>query len=149
MDILIQYPLDTDGFVRRQCPVCGAQFKWHDESVNAEAEAIPEPPSYYCPLCGNPASTDEWLTDEQTRFRDRHVERATYQAVTGELSQMFRNSPGITYKAGRAPSAPPPLAEPDDMVIVASPCHEHEPVKAPQEALSHLYCLICGAEFQA
>ena len=34
--------------------------------------------------------------------------------------------------------------EPDDMVIIAGPCHSWEPVKVAEEATAPFYCLVCG-----
>ena len=40
---------------------------------------------------------------------------------------------------------PDSLIEPDDMVIIAGPCHSWEPVKVAEEATAPFYCLVCGA----
>jgi hypothetical protein len=76
-------------------------------------------------------------------------ERVVHQTLNYELGKMFRGSRSkdISFKPGPAPIAPAPMVEPDDMVIVASPCHEYEPIKVPEAHLAHLYCLICGSEF--
>ncbi|GGT27906.1 hypothetical protein GCM10010271_34830 [Streptomyces kurssanovii] len=43
MEIPMNLPLDNDGFVRRECPHCVSQFKWHHGPANAEAEQQPSP----------------------------------------------------------------------------------------------------------
>jgi hypothetical protein len=40
-----------------------------------------------------------------------------------------------------------PLVEPDDMTMVASPCHGFEPVKVADDWAEPLYCLVCGRPF--
>lgn len=45
------------------------------------------------------------------------------------------------------PDEPVALVEPDDMVIVVSPCHAYEPVKVPEAATGPLHCLVCGQPF--
>lgn len=45
------------------------------------------------------------------------------------------------------PDEPVALIEPDDMVIVVSPCHPYEPVKVPQATTGPLHCLVCGQPF--
>lgn len=42
-----------------------------------------------------------------------------------------------------------PLHEPDDMIIVEPPCHLNEPLKVPEDAITLVHCLICGAQFSS
>lgn len=153
MDIEVRLPLDNDGFIRRQCPHCDGEFKWHHGPANEEAEHAPSPTSYYCPLCGQPAMPDRWCTHAQMA----HIEGVATPALMREVDALFDNafkglkSKGVTWKrTGRldVPEAPSPLAdEADDMVIVASPCHSYEPVKVPEDAAGPFHCLICGERF--
>jgi hypothetical protein len=41
-----------------------------------------------------------------------------------------------------------PLVEPDDMTMIASPCHGFEPVKVADDWTKPLYCLVCGQAFR-
>ncbi|MDR0626689.1 MAG: hypothetical protein LBG11_05430 [Bifidobacteriaceae bacterium] len=88
-------------------------------------------------------------TPAPTQRNMQEPERVVHQTLNYELGKMFRGSRSkdISFKPGPAPIAPAPMVEPDDMVIVASPCHEYEPIKVPEAHLAHLYCLICGSEF--
>lgn len=36
--VSVPIPRDADGFIRRECPHCIRQFKWHDGPANEEAE---------------------------------------------------------------------------------------------------------------
>ena len=69
--------------------------------------------------------------------------------VQDQLDAMFRGVKGITYKRGHSEvvNESQPLVEPDDMVIVASPCHAYEPVKVPADHRGQLHCLVCGSAF--
>jgi hypothetical protein len=68
-----------------------------------------------------------------------------------ELKDVFGSSrrSGIRFefKGGDIPAAPVALTEPDDMEIVASPCHPHEPVKVPDDMTGPFHCLVCGQEY--
>lgn len=57
---------------------------------------------------------------------------------------------GLTYERGKVNEPEPPTAlyEPDDMTIVAPPCHPWEPVKVPEVA-ARVHCLVCGKPFAA
>ncbi len=152
MEIDVSLPLDNDGFLRRQCPHCNSEFKWHHGPANEEAESAPIPTSYYCPLCGQPAEPDRWFTHVQVDY----IEGVSAPAVTRELDDLLGdafkglNSKHVKWKrTGHldAPDEPAPLVEPDDMVIVVAPCHSYEPVKVPEDAPGPFHCMVCGEPF--
>ncbi len=152
MNISVPMPLDNDGFLRRECPNCMRQFKWHSGPANEEAETQPTTDSYWCPFCGQAAAADQWWTTEQLEYARGVAMPAAIQYLDDELSSAFRglNSKHIKIKkTGHldVPNEPDPLTEPDDMMIVASPCHGWEPVKIPEGTTSPIYCLICGEAF--
>ena len=149
MEISVQMPLDSDGFLRRECPHCLQQFKWHFGPASEEAESQPVPPVYHCPLCGRSAGPDSWWTQEQLDFAQQSAMPAVGRVVQDELAKAFRGNKHLTYKPGSGSGfsdESTPLVETDDMQIVASPCHAFEPVKVP-EGLESVHCLICGAAF--
>lgn len=152
MDISVSLPLDNDGFLRRECPNCLQEFKWHHGSANEEAEAHQDPETYYCPLCGGPSGPDTWWTREQLDYAQGVAMPAALQEVESELDRAFRGLNSKHLKVKRTghldtPAEPMPLTEPDDMVIIASPCHAYEPVKVPEAEAGPFYCLVCGSAF--
>lgn len=147
MDISVSLPLDSDGFLRRACPACAGEFKWHPDAPDAPSEAVIEPGGYYCPLCGHQAPSEEWNTAEQDTFIESVVYAAALQATQQSLTDVFRNSSAVTFTPGDTPRQPAALVEPDDMMIVDPPCHPEEPVKVPDGATAPLYCLICGSKY--
>ncbi len=150
MDIPLSLPLDRQGFVRRECPNCEQQFKWHHGPANEEAEHEPTPSAYYCPLCGVPAGLDAWFTREQLDFAQAMVMPVALRHIQDELARAFRGNKHMKYKPGNRndlPAAPPALTEPDDMQVVSSPCHAWEPVKVPEGLAGPLHCLICGERY--
>lgn len=152
MEISVPIPLDNDGFLRRECPTCGQQFKWHNGPANDEAENQPPAITYFCPLCGVSAATDRWTTTEQLDYASGVAMPAALQSLDDELASAFKGLNSRFVKVKKTghldiPDEPEPLAEPDDMVIVASPCHGWEPVKVPEDAVSPFHCLVCGQQF--
>lgn len=103
----VSVPLDSDGFLRRECPHCRQQFKWHNGPANEEAESQSRPPAYRCPLCGQPAADDSWNTPEQVELFERAAMPVALEAVQEELESMFRGVKGFTYKRGRDEVAEP------------------------------------------
>src|SRR5688572_19927248 len=98
MEIPVPMPLDNDGFLRRECPNCMKQFKWHSGPANAEAEHQPSPSAYYCPFCGEPAGTDQWWTQQQLDYAEgvamphaiREAEEDMWRALRGMNSKNIK-----------------------------------------------------------
>lgn len=143
---------DGDGFVRRQCPTCSQQFKWHHGPANAEAEQEADASVYFCPLCGEPAEPTEWFTDDQLHLIEGAAQAAAVPVVDQMLDDILKGLSGPNIRVKRTghletPPRPDPLVEPDDMVIVSSPCHAFEPVKVPERWVEPIFCLVCGERF--
>jgi DNA-directed RNA polymerase subunit RPC12/RpoP len=46
-------PLDSDGFLRRECPTCEREFKWRPSEAEVEEHDEPaDTVGYFCPYCG-------------------------------------------------------------------------------------------------
>jgi hypothetical protein len=152
MDVSVSLPLDNDGFLRRECPHCMQEFKWHHGPANEEAEQAPPAEVYHCPFCGQPAGVDSWWTQEQLEYIQTAAMPSAIQSLEDELDGIFRSTTRKHLSIKRtghldSPESPMPLVEKDDMSIVTSPCHPYEPVKIPETAVSPFYCLICGSPF--
>ena len=148
----VSFPLDSDGFIRRECPHCEREFKWHHGPTNEEAEQQPPWDTYYCPLCGEPAGPDSWWTQAQLELIENAQERLIGQEVGDmfkDLERSTRRNKYITFKASKInlSDVAEPLVEPDDMTMVTSPCHTWEPIKVPDDHVGRMHCLVCGAAF--
>lgn len=152
MEIPVDLPLDADGFLRRECPSCTCEFKWHHGPTEARPDDAADPVRYSCPLCGKLAGHDQWFTQAQVEYQRALVEFHMMDAVNDEMKRAFRGSKNMKYTPGKntAP-APIPLVESDDMLIIEPPCHSWEPIKVPQERADSgpLHCLVCGETFSA
>jgi hypothetical protein len=87
-----------------------------------------------------------------------HAQQLLMRLASREIGDAFedmtRRQPSsslISFKFKRGEDPKPPLAlhEPDDMVVVQSPCHEWEPVKVFDDWDQALHCLVCGGLFHA
>ncbi|TDZ93892.1 hypothetical protein [Mycobacteroides salmoniphilum] len=148
MEIRLDFPLDSDHFLRRKCPSCANEFKWHYGPTEIRPADAADPPRFSCPLCGEQSEGDGWFTEDQALYRDQAVEFYQMDVVNDEMKRMF----GKSYKPGRSNApAPTPLIEPDDMIIVEPPCHPWEPVKVPEERADTgpIHCLVCGETYTA
>jgi len=147
-------PLPTDdGFLRRECPHCERQFKWHAGPTEERPKGDVAPDAYTCPLCGDTAPPNQWWTQEQLEFAQQAVTGPAMRAIAGELRDAFgKPSTGGPFEISMEishdePEPPHALQEPNDMMIVTSPCHPWEPVKVPEDWTAPLYCLLCGQQF--
>lgn len=142
-------PLDN-GFLRRECPNCEREFKWFaDPDSNPEDKVAPE--LYYCPYCGEPSSPDSWWTKPQVEHAQAIAMNDALSQVGDAFKSLERKSRGRTlqWKVARGGDEvnPTVLIEPNDMLIVESPCHPQEPIKVSEDWTDSLHCLICGVEF--
>ena len=126
-------PLDSDGFLRRECPTCEREFKWRPSDADAqELDEFADTAGYFCPYCGVQAPGHAWLTQAQVALAQNLVERELIGPMISKL--------GVYQCPGKLD----PLTEPDDMTLVVFPCHPSEPLKVLDDWRKPVYCLICG-----
>ena len=144
-------PLD-DGFLRRECPNCKREFKWHEEPTDDRPDNAVNPPMYYCPYCGTAAGPDEWWTEAQLDYAEAMAAGPALREMAEQMRQtlrpMNRGMIKLSVDQPDEPEPPDPLVEPNDMVAVASPCHPWEPIKVTEDWQESIHCLVCGTEFR-
>jgi hypothetical protein len=147
----VPIPVDDDGFLRRECPHCLQQFKWHHGPTAEQPEGETDPPVYFCPLCGASAASDHWWTTEQLEYARQLAIGPLLREAYDTAQETFRGAKGVTISTSAVdePVEPDALHEANDMVIVAPPCHRWEPIKVPEERLTRVFCLRCGSPFAA
>jgi hypothetical protein len=153
-------PLDSDGFLRRECPTCEREFKWlpspdpetDEDTLAGTAEAAEAPESYYCPYCAVTAPPDAWPTKAQVAAMDEIVQRELIDPelvdLAREIDRLNRSSGGLIGIEARlerdGPEPSPELDEPDDMRRIDFACHPAEPVKVLDDWDGPVHCLLCG-----
>lgn len=156
MNLEISIPLDN-GFLRRECPSCERQFKWYTEPTEDRPDQYEDPSDYFCPYCGERASSDAWFTTEQVEFAADHarvqmegevgrmLERTArdFNRRSGSSSGPLGFSVSMEYERGRR-TPKPTLREPSDMREVKPLCHPWEPIKVDEGWQGDIHCLICG-----
>lgn len=154
MELSVSVPLDSDGFLRRECPTCGREFKWFHGRVEGTPDDWEDPELYFCPYCAVPADGSSWLTQAQAAYVQQAFVGHASDLINDELEGIARsvNRRGglirmsVSREVDSTPP-PPPLSEPNDMVAVASPCHPFEPIKVLDGWEGSLHCLVCGSPF--
>lgn len=135
----VELPLDTDGFLRRECEACGREFKWFQTEAG---EGEPEPEEdYFCPYCRN--REGNWLTEDQREYATAKAGEAAAKELRSGLEGSSRSRGfGIDITVD-GPTAGP-LREPNDMRRVDPSCHPKEPLKVLDGWNGEVHCLICG-----
>jgi hypothetical protein len=86
----VSFPLDDDGFLRRECPLCNREFKVKpttaelqsdtertahallaqeaESNPDAEGEEDSGPSERWCPYCGQQAPASSWWTQQQVAY---------------------------------------------------------------------------------
>ena len=83
----IELPLDSDGFLRRECPTCEREFKWFPSTETddiSESESLDD--AYFCPYCGI-RSTEAWLTKDQAQLVESTIQA---EVIAPELKELQR-----------------------------------------------------------
>lgn len=145
-------PVDSDGFLRRECPTCEREFKWLPTPADDDGDAVKDvrDGGYFCPYCGVQAPTNAWLTKAQIAHAQRIAEAEVVEPMLAkfadDITRKFRSA-GMTTRSDRRRhvEAPDPLTEDDDMTRVDFACHPSEPVKILEDWHEPAHCLICGA----
>ena len=151
MSFSMSLPLDSDGFLGRECPTCEREFK--SLYAEDEQEATPAPDGgYYCPYCAVQAPPDAWWTKDQAEQATRIVAKEGLPQILEQFHQGMeratRGSKNVTYKRGSGeidvPEPRDDLSETNDMKRVDFSCHPADPVKVLDEWDRDVHCLICG-----
>jgi hypothetical protein len=149
IEMSMSVPLDSDGFLRRECPTCEREFKWLPAQDDAGAEnASPVPAGgYFCPYCVVQAPSDAWFTKAQIAYAEAIVMREAVVPELEKLKDTAARSSGdfvqidVDYDE---PEEPRELIEDDDMRRVDFACHVGEPIKVLDEWSGSVHCLVCG-----
>lgn len=145
-------PLDSDGFLRRECPTCEREFKWlaSDDEEVADGDP-PDDGGYFCPYCAIQAPAGEWFTQAQIELAQNMIARDVVDPMMKkfgrDLKRRTRQSGGLLEMSVEydSPEGVDPLTEDDDMRRVDFACHPDEPVKVFDDWTGGVHCLVCGA----
>jgi hypothetical protein len=153
IEIPLSLPLDDDGFLRRECPECLREFKWHHGPIEGAPDNMPTAEEYYCPYCGQLAGLDQWWTQAQLEYVRETAAAEAMPKLIDQIRTSLRSSSGSGFRvevetSSENPVPPAPLVEGElDMIMVASPCHTYEPVKILGDWDSPVHCLVCGSPY--
>jgi uncharacterized Zn-finger protein len=144
----IEFPLDSDGFFRRECPNCEREFKLQIlEKDNFSQEVTPQEEKkdeIICPYCNQVANIKYWWTKAQANYLS---EKTRYEA-TSFLKEKFmpkiKSSRHVKVTVTHS-NLPVPYIEPErnDMKLVSVICCERN-FKVLDDWKDTVCCPDCG-----
>lgn len=139
-------PLDSDGFLRRECPTCEQEFKvfvHQEEGEEADAQDAP-PGGYHCPYCAIQADANAWFTKAQLAAAKSKLMDEFVNPMLDDFKHSIESSPFVSVNIDKDDKPAPELSESDDMRRVDFGCHPETPVKVADDYGGTAHCMICG-----
>jgi len=176
IEMSLSFPLDDDGFFRRECPLCYREFKvlmMEDELTSLAQEGLDSymleiqeeetdaseeetEPEFTCPYCGQQAPRDNWWTQEQLAYigvvAQNIIAKMVNEQLVRPLKRMSRkHSSGLVSLQfrGKEMKQQEPWISPEvnDMEIFDLPCC-HRKVKVDESWSSEVHCFFCGFPYE-
>ncbi|HYA41731.1 MAG TPA: hypothetical protein VEF34_10530 [Syntrophobacteraceae bacterium] len=169
----VPFPLDDEGFFRRECPFCFREFKikLKEDELSDLAQGVsstfmvdsePEPSSedtedqaadFFCPYCGQSSAAGTWWTQEQLAYIQVHTKNIVAKIVNenfiGPLKRNFgQNRSGglisIKVTAKELEQTEPWIApEANDMKVFDLECCQRS-LKIDEAWRGTVHCFFCG-----
>ena len=146
VQIPMSVPLDSDGFIRRECPTCERELKWRPTPEGEEGAPTPEG-GYFCPYCAVQAQPDSWWTKAQLEAAEAKIHNEVVKPMLDDFGKSLEraSSSHVRFTSKPAERAEEQqLSESDDMRRVDFSCHPSEPVKVLEGWDQPVHCPICG-----
>jgi len=174
--IHVELPLDSDGFLRRECPFCRRQFKVETTEQDRQSwiqhhlevyllqqgmesdknqDGEDEPGGKWCPYCGQQGPSDSWWTQEQIAYINTFAHNIMAEMINKALRSLKRQFPksskgliSTEFKYKGMPYKSPWISpETDDMDIFMLPCCDSR-IKLEDDWNRTFYCPMCGFPYK-
>ncbi|MBX5482496.1 MAG: hypothetical protein IRZ16_11770 [Myxococcaceae bacterium] len=160
----VALPVDSQGFVRRECPRCRRQFKVRGGptdgaivqrylgrhlSFENHQEIARDDVRSFCPYCGYEAPADEWCTPQQRAWLEKVADVLGREIRYEQLQYPWRTlgaNPGPTFVAVPPPDRLPEMRSEDDDLRRFSLFCCAEDVKVDTAWAQPIFCPRCGSE---
>lgn len=145
LNLRIEIPSDSDGFILLQCPLCNVFFKLSHTDI--EADDILD---IWCPSCG--LKSENYLTDEVFNLAQAIVKNKVQDMLHQHMKEWERKSrgKGFSFKAGPKPNdeyESPIIPGIDELEIQTYECCKRDAKISPSVKLEGSYCPFCGVNY--
>jgi hypothetical protein len=173
----LSFPLDDDGFFRRECTFCCKEFKvllekeeltdlsqkgvdsfmleGKEEETNL-TESESSETEFTCPYCGQRTPSNSWWTQEQLAYvgivAKNIMAKIVNENLIRPLERTFRRSSAgmvsIRFEGKEMEQQEPWISpEVNDMEIFDLPCCQRK-IKIEENWLDKVYCFFCGFPYE-
>jgi hypothetical protein len=175
--LTIQLPVDDEGFLRRECPLCRREFKVRvrkdelrdlagrglqsflgeedsgDIAVDVENAGSTQ---LTCPYCGQQAGPDSWWTEAQLAYVRAFAKNILAEMVNEQLIRPLKSRYGgrragpvsISLEARELPTEEPWISpEINDMGVIDLPCCGRQ-IKVDEAWSQTVRCHFCGFPYE-
>lgn len=160
----VMLPVDSQGFLRRECPACRRQFKVRSGPEDGatiqrylgrhllfenDHEISRDDVECYCVYCGRGAPSDEWCTPQQRAWMEKVADVLAHEIRREQWQYPWRRLCDPLAPDSLAVPSPERLpemrAEPDDLRRTSFFCCA-EDAKVDAGWSQPLFCPRCGSE---
>jgi hypothetical protein len=173
----LSFPIDEDGFFRRECPLCHKEFKvllekeeltdlaqkgidsfmieLKEETTDLDESECSET-EFFCPYCGQRAPSDGWWTQEQLAYVGIVAKNIMAKIVNENLIRPLKRTfqrPGsgmgsMQFEGREMEQQEPWISlEVNDMAIFDLPCCQRK-IKIEEDWSDVVYCFFCGFPYK-
>jgi len=173
----ISFPLDEDGFFRRECPLCHKEFKVllkkeeltdlaqegmdsfmleEDKKETNLTDSGSSGTEFFCPYCGQQSPSDSWWTQEQLNYiaivARNIIAKLLNESLIRPLKRTSqRGSTGmfsLRFESKEIKQQNPWISpEINDMEIFDLPCCQRK-IKIEENWRDTVYCFFCGFPYE-
>ena len=169
----ISLPLDSDGFFRRECPLCRKEFKLllekdeladlaqkgidsfmleREEAEEDSQSTVTQLTEFTCPYCGQLTTEDSWWTQEQLAYIGIFVKNIMAKMVNEQFIRPLKRDFGrpksglisVQFEGREIKQQEPWISpETDDMDIFTLSCCQRK-MKIIEGWKGKVHCFFCG-----
>jgi len=172
IELNVSFPLDEEGFFRREWPFCRKEFKilltkeelgnlaqagldsfMIESKENTDSDESEEgKPEYFCPYCGQHAPGDRWWTQEQLAYISIFAKNIMANLINEHLIRPLERNFGkrssgpisVSFKGQEMEQQEPWISpEANDMDTFDLPCCQRK-IKIEEPKISLVRCFFCG-----
>lgn len=170
-EVELSFPLDADGYLRRECPFCVREFKvlieqdelntfiqsgldsfLVEDTSSSDVGVLNSENDFFCPYCGQESGSGSWFTQEQNAYITVAMKNIMAQIVNREFIRPMKrkyggksSKPFSLHFEGKEMEQYEPWISPEenDLEIRDLPCCQRK-IKIEDNWSETVFCFFCG-----
>lgn len=139
----LKISLDSEGFVRRECPKCEREFKLQTLEKDFQTPPVKNSGEVTCPYCKHRSSADQWWSKNQVKYINDMQSFFAFNFITPKALKI-KSTPFVTVKTTITQTEEPIMpSEIDDMKRISITCCERD-IKILENWNGDIVCPDCS-----